>query len=111
METSSKLKRSTNGENQLLLDSENPHLRNILPHRPTTINPNLLDMSIDENQNFDKPIAIVIPGLSSCSKDRYVKDTCKAIYQYTGFLPIVMNRRGYSDVPVTGMYPLCKGRH
>lgn len=97
--------------NHLLLESENPHLKGILPRRPTLINPHLLDVSIDKNQDFDRAIAIVIPGLSSCSRDKYVKDTCKAINQYTEFLPIVMNRRGYSDVPVTGMYPMCKGRH
>jgi hypothetical protein len=53
----------------------------------------------------------VLPGLSSCSRDRYVKDACKAIAEYTDFLPIVMNRRGYSDVMTTGMYPMCRGRH
>jgi predicted alpha/beta-fold hydrolase len=103
-------RRNTDGENQLLLTRTDPTLSKILPRRPTQIDPNLLDVSQDMNADFDQPIAIVIPGLSSCSRDQYVKDTCRAINQYTDFLPIVMNRRGYSDVPVTGMYPMAKGR-
>lgn len=105
-------------ENQLLLESENIYLKRLIPSRPTLINPNLVveeekkDKKEPETKYvFDKPIAIVIPGLSSCSRDRYVKDTCREIAKYTDFLPIVMNRRGYSDVMNTGLYPMCRGRN
>lgn len=96
--------------NSLLLDFADPNLFSILPRRPTKLDPKMLHMPSENYSAFDRPIAIVIPGLSSCSRDKYVKDACREIHQYSGFLPIVMNRRGYSDVPVTGMYPMCKGR-